>query len=372
LIAVCLKWVDHRPEVDALTGAVHHDARTSGASAADLAALEWALRLATTWRSDVVAITAGAPSSEPLLREALAVGAARAARVDLAPDAPSEVVAGALAGALTTLVPAGLDVVTCGAWSLDRGSGSVPAFLAAHLGAAQALGLVTMSFTAEATGELRAERRLDGGRRERLRAPTPAVVSVEGGSARLRRAPLDGVLDARTMTIDVLAADGTGPTRRHGLGPARGSRAVRTRPFRPRARVLLAPSPELSARERVLALTGALSQRTPPQRLVLGAPEAADKLLGQLREWGYLRSGADGASVPDPAEDGVAQAGREGASIVGSQEASNVGREGASPASAAEGEPVGASALVARAERHPALAGPAGEVVTKEVMEGPE
>ena len=44
-----MKWVDRRPEVDPLTGAVHTDARTSGPSDADEAALEWALRIGEAW-----------------------------------------------------------------------------------------------------------------------------------------------------------------------------------------------------------------------------------------------------------------------------------------------------------------------------------
>ena len=44
MIAACLKWVDRRPEVDPLDAHVSTDARTAGMSAADAAALEWALR----------------------------------------------------------------------------------------------------------------------------------------------------------------------------------------------------------------------------------------------------------------------------------------------------------------------------------------
>src|SRR6476619_6606198 len=123
MIGACLKWVDRRPEVDALTGAVSTDARTTGPSDADQAALELALRLAETSGSEVVAITAAPAAAEPMLRDALAAGAARAIRVEVALDAPSEHVAAALAGAL----PDDVDVVVCGTWSTDRGSGSVPA-----------------------------------------------------------------------------------------------------------------------------------------------------------------------------------------------------------------------------------------------------
>jgi electron transfer flavoprotein beta subunit len=268
MIGVCLKWVERRPEVDPLTGEVATDPRSSGASEADQAALEWALRLAKAWDDEVIAVTAGPREAEPVLREALAAGAATAVRVDLPAGAASAAVAAGLAGALR-----GATAVVCGDWSLDRGSGSVPAFLAAHLDAAQALGLVDLD-PAE-PGLVRAQRRLDGGRRERVTVAASMVLSVEGRE-RLRRAHLNGVLVARTTPIDVRAAP---PTLEHA--------PVRTGAYRPRARVLAPPRGE-SARERVLALTGALVDRTPPERVVLDPAPAADRLLAQLRAWGYL------------------------------------------------------------------------------------
>ncbi len=229
-----------------------------------------ALRLAPARATEVIAITAGSAAAEPMLRDALAAGAARAIRVDVADGAPSDDVANALAAS----IPADVDLVLCGDWSLDRGSGSVPAYLAAHRGAAQALGLVTLR---DAGSAITAERRLDGGRREHLRVHAPAVLSVEGASARLRRAPLDGVVRARDAEIHVI----------HDHFAHRAPDAVRRGPYRPRARTLPAPS-GTEARDRILALTGALVDREPPQRLVLSPADAADRLLDQLRRWGYL------------------------------------------------------------------------------------
>lgn len=268
-IAVCMKWVDSRPEVDPLTGSVHTDRRTSGASPADEAALEWALESSLRTGEHVLVLTAGPPAAVDVLRAALAVGATTAVRVDLDPSAPSSLVARALAEAM----PSDVDLVLCGAWSVDRGSGSVPAFVAARRDAAQALGLVSVQLEAD---HITAERRLDRGRRERLSLQRPAVLSVEGGSARLRRAPLRGVIAARDAAISVRSAPVT-----PGVPP------VRTSAFRPRARVLPSPS-GATARERVLSLTGALSDRTPPQRLVLDPAAAADRILEQLRSWGYI------------------------------------------------------------------------------------
>ena len=273
-VAVALKWVDHRPQVDPLTGAVRTDSRTSGPSAADQAALEWALRSADAWGGVVLAATAGPPSAEAVLREALAAGATRAVRVDLAADACSAEVASALAPVL-----AGAGLVLCGDWSLDRGSGSVPAFLAAHLGAAQALGCTDLVIDAS-TGVVTAERRLDGGRRERLVLGSPAVVSVEGRTARLRRASMAGVLASRSAAVEVVPP---GPS-----GAAAPRPPARRSPFRPRARALAPPPADLDARRRILALTGASAHRTPPQLLVLEPAAAADRILDQLRAWGYL------------------------------------------------------------------------------------
>ncbi|GAC1535410.1 MAG: hypothetical protein NVS3B12_17350 [Acidimicrobiales bacterium] len=284
MIAVCIKWVDRRPDVDPLTGAVTHDPRASGASDADDAALEWALRLAEAWGLEVTALTAGPPDAEIVLRDALAAGATTAIRAGCSRDAPSETVAEALSAAL----PEGTGMVVCGNWSLDRGSGSVPAYLAAHRRSAQALGLVSLTIDPSERASVGAERRLDGGRRERLRVPIPAVVSVEGGSARLRRASLSRVLGTQRETVhvvDTAVSTGVGST---GTGRGGGSSpAVHRGPFRPRARALAAPGSD-SARERILALTGALTDQTPPQRLVLGPADAADRIVEQLRAWGYL------------------------------------------------------------------------------------
>ena len=268
-VVACLKWVDRRPEVDPLSGAVRTDWRTSGASEADQAALEWALRLGAEWNEPVIAVTAGPAAADAVLRDALSVGATRALRVDVGADVASTAVAAGIAAALGHVPTA----VLCGAWSLDRGSGAVPAFLAAELGAHQALGLVTL---APSGRDLLAERRLDRGARERLRVPPPAVCSVEGGSARLRRASLRAVLAASDAPIEVT----TPPVAPPATVP------VRTRPFRPRARQLDAPHAS-SARERILALTGVLTDREPPRTLVLDPGAAADEILARLRQWGY-------------------------------------------------------------------------------------
>jgi electron transfer flavoprotein beta subunit len=274
VVAVCLKWVDRRPEVDALTGAVGEDERFAGASDADRAALELALQLSQAWGGEVVAVTAGPTGAERLLRDALSCGAARVVRVDLPAGTPSETVAVALASVLGDAA-----FVLCGDYSSDRGSGSVPAYLAAHLHLAQALGLVELAAAGSPDApRIEAVRRLDGGRRERLVVDGRGVLSVEGSLARLRRAPLAATLRARTAPIEVVPGPPL-PDHAHG--------ARRSAPYRPRARALAAPVGD-TARERVLHLTAALSERTPPRVLALEPAAAADAIVEALRQWGEL------------------------------------------------------------------------------------
>jgi electron transfer flavoprotein beta subunit len=272
-VAVALKCVDLRPDVDPLAGTVRHDGRTSGFSLADAAALEWALRLGESWRLPLTAVTAGPPGAQAVLRDAAAFGVRRLVYVPADGNAPSGTIARALAPSLRGAV-----VVCCGDYSADRGSGSVPAFLAGQMAAAQALGLTGLA--PEGPGHLVAQRRLDGGRRERLQVSGPAVISMEPGAARLRRAPLTGLVAARRATIETAAADRTAEHRGR-------VHVLRTEPYRPRPKTLPPPS-DRSPRGRLMALTGALSERTPPRVVRASPDEAADELIGYLKEHGYL------------------------------------------------------------------------------------
>ncbi|GAB3210235.1 hypothetical protein GCM10027294_27770 [Marinactinospora endophytica] len=258
---------------------------TLGVSPADMAALETALRIGEAWGQEVVAVSVGPPEAAEILRDALSVGATRAVRVELPTAGPhgsagSSTVAAALASVLKPAGPAPAGVVVCGNASTDRGSGAVPAFLADELGAAQALGLVSLEARGpDGSRELRAVRRLDGGRREVLRVPTPAVVSVEAGVARLRRAPLEAMLERGSLSVETALA----PAPRDGFSGF----PQRPGPFRPRPRALPAPDPAASARQRALALVSVTMRGAP--RIVTATPEeAAEELLAYLRETGHL------------------------------------------------------------------------------------
>jgi electron transfer flavoprotein beta subunit len=301
LVVVCLRHAGARPDVDPLTGAVRPAVHGAGPAPAEMAALELGLRFAAIWQGRVLAVTAGPPAAEATLRDALAAGAAEVLRVDwpeadyldgLAAD--EQALAAALAGALRLRRPA---LVLCGDRSADRGTGALPAFLAHELGAAQALGLVSLTLPGDAAGladppaspagegaddgpatgpmGLVGDRRLPGGWRERLWIGLPAVCSVEAAGVSLRRAPLDAMLASRRAVIPVI---------RPNTGPGPAVIAGPPRPYRPRTHEV-PPAPAGSARERLAELSGVLVQHDPPTLLGPASPaEAAQALLGFLRK----------------------------------------------------------------------------------------
>ena len=267
-IAVCWKWVslDREHELDE---------RWAGVSPADEAALETALAVRDSVGGDteVVVLGLGPADADDVLRSAVAAGATTVLRIDASTELDSSTVATALAGHLGDV-----DLVVCGDYSIDRGTGSVPAFIAAELGIAQALGLVEAETATLQGAAIRVVRRLDGGRREVLEVDLPAVLSVEGSVARLRRASLAASLAARSAPLNVIA----GP---HGR-PAESE----IHPYRPRPRTLPAPAGDTLSRVRAILDVGGAESHA--ETVTLEPAAAARRILQQLHEWGYLEESA--------------------------------------------------------------------------------
>lgn len=264
-IAVCWKWVSLDAERVA-------DPRWSGVSSADEAALETALSIAPTHGASVEVVCLGPVEADAVLRDARAVGADSVLRIDAAPDLDSAVVATALAQHLVDA-----DLVVCGYASIDRGTGSVPAFLAGELGCSQALGLVRVGITVDDGAPLRVTRRLDGGRREVLDVTLPAVLSVEGSVARLRRAPLAASLTSRREAV------------RSVPGPHGHPAEAEVHPYRPRTRALPAPvGGSLDRVRQILDVGGGGESHA--ELVTLDPPAAAARIVEQLHEWGYLHA----------------------------------------------------------------------------------
>lgn len=270
-IAVCLKW--------ALIG--NADERYAELSYADQAALECALLAGAHFGMAVRVVTAGPAEADKILRQALAVGAHEAHRIDLDSDSSSALVARCLAPVVTHC-----QFIWCGDYSSDRGSGSVPAFLAAELNIGQALGLISVDIGSSTGDPMQVRRRLDGGRRELLDVRGPAVLSVEGSAARLRRAPLRATMASANapITTSVPVETVSSPSEATGIPTMQ--------PFRPRPRVIAAPRAE-SALDRVRQVTdiakGSLDKGR-SETLELDPNEAAARILAALRAWNYLDS----------------------------------------------------------------------------------
>ncbi len=273
-VLVCPKWVSTRTEVDPITGEVATDDRFSGISPADSSALEWGLMLGTALGATVTVATVGPPAAERALVEAIACGAGKAVRIHT--DEP--VSSSATAAALAT-VGDDHQVVVCGDYSIDRGSGSVPAFLAHHLQLPQALGLLHLETD---DGQVVATRRLDQGRRERLRLRLPAVISVESG-LELRRAGLSATLSATSATIEVRELADL-----QELGELPEFPAVTSvGPYKPPPRVVA--SPNGNTQQRILELTQIGNNSTSAAKVIEEPPaQAARTAIEQLRQWGYV------------------------------------------------------------------------------------
>jgi electron transfer flavoprotein beta subunit len=282
LVVALLRCTDLRAEVDPLTGAITRDNRTASLSASDGAALEHALRIAEAWGARVLALSAGGTECEGPLREAKALGA-EIRRVPTRGTYVEQLVTDERALARSLVAALGgerPDLVLCADRSADRGTGALPAFVAHELGVVQAPGLVSLELEGD---HLVAERRLDYGRRERMRVPLPAVCSVEAAGVRLRRASLPASLAAANAVVPATDA----------VVPSPALRVLQTRAAKPRPRHI--PAPTGSPRERLLALTGALLSHEPPT--VVGpvdAAGAADALLDFLERNGYLSEARTG------------------------------------------------------------------------------
>ena len=284
MIVVCQKWITRDAEPSIERGGSGTDGRFGGISPADSSALEWGLRLGTLRSEPVTVITYGPTESEKALREAAAAGADHLVRIDGPTRTDSIVVAREIAG------QCGDDVsfLWCGDYSLDRGTGSVPAFLAGLLEMPMAFGIVGVELGAG--DPLEVLRRLDGGRRERLRLDGRGVISVEGSTATLRRAPLSRVLSARSRPLDVFAP-------RFAGAPEQASSVS---PYRPRARQLPPPAGDTPlARLHALTSSGARSARGETVTLEPGV--AAKRILDTLATWGYTIPPAPMALAGSPA-----------------------------------------------------------------------
>ncbi|WP_245331329.1 heterodisulfide reductase-related iron-sulfur binding cluster [Mesorhizobium sophorae] len=178
----------------------------------DDSALEQALLLTeANGGGEVVAVCVGPEEAEQSLRKVLAKGADRAVRIwsDGLSNADPLVIARAIAGIAKAEDP---DLIFCGTQSADNAHGSTSTALAAILGLPRAV--VVESVRWDGRGALTVTRELEGGIKEILTMPTPAVLAIQTGTDLPRYATMKMIKQARNKPLEVVdgssAIDGVG------------------------------------------------------------------------------------------------------------------------------------------------------------------
>jgi electron transfer flavoprotein beta subunit len=178
---------------------------------------------------EVLVATVGDERAEQSLRAGLAIGADRAVRVwddAFASDARGGLDPLAVARVLAALAERERpDLIVCGAQSSDAASAATGVALAGLLGLAH----VAVVTQIERDGErLTVERELDGGASEIVRVALPALLTVQTGANRPRRANLRAIKLARAEPIALLSLGGVGLDAPK-LAASTGSRTLRLR-----------------------------------------------------------------------------------------------------------------------------------------------
>ncbi|MFT4118812.1 heterodisulfide reductase-related iron-sulfur binding cluster [Bradyrhizobium sp.] len=167
----------------------------------DDTALEYALAAVEgIGQGEVVVVTIGDEGAEATLRKALAKGAHRAVRVS--PAAASSdpiVISSMLAGVADIERP---DLILCGTQSSDHANGSTGAALARILQRPYATVVVEANWNG--LDRIEIARELEGGTRERLSLPTPAVIAVQSGMNTPRYATMRMIKEAKRKPITVV------------------------------------------------------------------------------------------------------------------------------------------------------------------------
>ena len=163
----------------------------------DAYALEAALRLKEQHGGAVVALSAGPERAQQVIREALAKGADRAIHLEdesfarLDPFNTARLLAAGLKGE-------SFDLLLTGLQSDDLGLAQTGVIMAELLGLPHATIIMEIQ---PADGRVRVKRELEAGWFQWVEMPTPAVLTVQSGLAKLRYATLMGIKKAKTKEV---------------------------------------------------------------------------------------------------------------------------------------------------------------------------
>ncbi len=175
-------------------------------SSLDEFALETGLRIkdadpaAALW-----AVTLGPPSADSVLRRALGMGADHAAHIITQDDpAPGPL---AVASALAAWARQHeFDLILCGVMSEDAMQGAVGPMLARLLDIPWASAVSRLEVSDDGSS-VTAEREMEGGRRQILELPMPALVTIQSSPQQPRYPALSSLLRAKKADIPSLAIE---------------------------------------------------------------------------------------------------------------------------------------------------------------------
>ncbi len=167
-------------------------------------ALEEAIRVAENHDAEVVIVTIGSDETEQQIRAGLAMGAARAIRVDLDDDKlDSDLAARIIAAVAKKENP---DLIFFGKQAIDGDNNQVGQLVAAYLGLPQACFASKVELK---DSEAVVTREVDGGL-ETISVKLPAVVTADLRLNTPRYAKLPDIMKARKKPIDELDLDELG------------------------------------------------------------------------------------------------------------------------------------------------------------------
>ncbi len=251
-------------------------------SPADDAAIEAALDLKENLAAQVTALSVGGPECEAVLRQCLAAGCDNAYHL-FDENCSHATALNETKSMAAEILRRAYDLVLCGDASLaGNASGAFSAFLSEHLGWPLVSSAGELSLN-ETSGSLSALRLLEGGARQRVACPLPAVVSVN---------PL-GYAPRYTSVLRSEETDASAIERFPAAVEARESslKVVEISPARVRPRRMAAPGAGLSAAQRMQLMMGRGEGAKPAakDRLFEGSAEAAvERIVQYLQEQGFL------------------------------------------------------------------------------------
>jgi electron transfer flavoprotein beta subunit len=250
----------------------------------DFAALEEALCVADSQGANVTAVAIGGKRVEDMLRQALAMGATRAIRVDNHGIDGNDAIADAnlLARIYSILSPS---LIFTGKGLVDRGDDPAPALAAIKLGMPTVTAAVSLSMSGSS---LEVVRKSDRGARQKVSAPVPCAIFFSSDKEP-RYPSYDAVMDSMKAEVEkwnlidlglplkevnyrsaaLLAADYSFPR----LNPLRAT----------------TPDPNLIAFNRIISLlSGGVKAREGKMHTPGNADEAADALIKIFKAEGLL------------------------------------------------------------------------------------